>query len=139
MSQRNKKIRPLVKVSNLRKINYDKKNLDLWSKIVKKRANYVCEYPGCNKRDYLNSHHIYSRIHSNTRYDPDVGICLCPTHHTLGQQAAHKDPDFKDIIIKNRVRTQEFYDNLRKKAYQTVKNDLTFKKKWFEYLMNFDI
>lgn len=77
-----------------------KKECDkLWAELVKKRADYKCEY--CGKTNYLNAHHIYSRSNNSTRHDPENGIALCSGHHTLSSQfSAHKTPaDFMDWIV----------------------------------------
>jgi hypothetical protein len=101
----------------------DKLLMNLWQEIVKTRADYVCEYPGCNKDKYLNAHHIHSRSKKSVKFDPDNGMCLCPFHHSLGNDSAHKSPDFKDIIIKAGVRTKEFYKMLTTRANNTAKLD----------------
>ena len=98
--------------------------MDLWQKIIKSRAGYKCEYPNCYKTDYLNAHHIYSRIHKSTKFDPDNGMCLCSGHHTLTSLSAHHDPDFKDIIIKAGVRTAELYQKIKMRAFTPAKLDL---------------
>ena len=62
-----------------------------WSELVKHKAGWKCEY--CGKRDYLNSHHIYSRSKKSTRWHVQNGICLCVGHHTFSSTfSAHKTP-----------------------------------------------
>ena len=112
------------KIDSLIKRPTDKELLGLWQQIVKLRAKGVCEYPNCGKKEYLNAHHIYSRSHKSTRYEPDNGMCLCSGHHSLTRNSAHKDPEFKDIIIKAGVRTVDFYTTLRFRAFQPAKLDL---------------
>lgn len=94
-----------------------------WAEVVKLRAKNKCEYPGCNKTEYLNSHHLYSKSHFSTRYDPDNGMCLCSGHHSLNTESAHKDPGFKDTTIKFEVRTKEFWDKLERRAKSPAKID----------------
>lgn len=111
----------------------DKKELDkLWRecallKYGNKRGNY-CEYPNCKKTDYLNVHHIYTRSHYSTRWDIDNAMILCSGCHSLNTNSAHHDPDFKEIIIANGIRTREFYDKLRMRAFTPAKNDLNLIK-----------
>jgi len=114
-----------IKVSTLLDRPSERCLLDLWREVVFLRAGYRCEYPGCRRgnREYLNPHHIYSRIHGSTKFDPDNGMCLCSGHHTLNENSAHHDPEFKEIIIANGVRTREFYDKLRMRAFSPCKND----------------
>jgi len=102
----------------------EKELLDLWQQIVKLKAGYKCEYPNCHKTDNLNAHHIYSKIHKSTKFDPDNGMCLCSGHHTLTNLSAHHDPDFKETIIKNGVRSTEFYQKLKMRAFTPSKIDL---------------
>lgn len=104
------------------KYKYMKKDklIELWAKVCKLNIS-KCEYPNCNNMDRLNAHHIISRTNNATRYDPFNCMILCSYHHTLGECSAHKDPDFKDIIIANKVRTKKFFIELRQRANKTVK------------------
>lgn len=100
----------------------------LWAEVVKLRAGNRCEYPGCIKTSNLNAHHFYSRSRRSVRYDPDNGICLCPYHHSLGNDSAHKDPNFKDIILgrmgHKAIRAEEWYQIITRRAYTPAKLDL---------------
>lgn len=113
------------KLHSLIKKPSDRQLLGLWQEIVKTRAKYRCEYPNCIKNQYLNAHHIYSRSHKSTRYDPDNGICLCSGHHSLNNNSAHKNPDFKEIIINSGIRSKQFWDILERKAKSPAKLDLS--------------
>lgn len=90
-----------------------------WSRLVKLRAGGKCEY--CGKSSPLNSHHIYSRSKKSTRWDVDNGICLCVGHHTFSSEfSAHKTPlEFLEWLIG--YKGQDWVDNLRIRANQTVK------------------
>lgn len=112
-----------VKIKDSRKKS-EKDLLNLWQELIKLRAGYKCEYPNCPKTEYLNAHHIYSRIHKSTKFDPDNGMCLCSGHHSLTSLSAHHDPDFKDIIIKSGVRTAELYQKIKMRAFTPAKLDL---------------
>lgn len=94
---------------------------ELWSKLVKVRAWFRCEY--CWKDKYLNSHHIFSRNNWSTRFDLDNGICLCVWCHTMSSKfSAHKTPlEFAEWIIDKRW--QEWYDNLKLKAKKVRDKD----------------
>lgn len=85
-----------------------------WSKLVKLRAGNQCEY--CGKRDYLNSHHIFSRSKRSTRWYPQNGICLCVGHHTFNSNfSAHKTPlEFVDWLVNSKG--ENFINTLRVKA-----------------------
>lgn len=121
-------IKPITKIqySDIIKTKkqLEKECMNLWQKIVKLRAGNKCEFPCCNKTEYLNAHHIYSRSRRSVRYDIDNGICLCAGHHSLNNDSAHKNPDFKETIIKNKVRTKNFWDILERKAKIPAKLDL---------------
>jgi len=113
----------------------DRHLLKLWAEKVKERSGYRCEYPCCTVRtSQLHPHHIYSRRHAATRYDPDNGMCLCAHHHTLGSESAHHDPDFKEKIIAGGVRTRVDFDFLRYKKETITKNNQEFKDWWFDFL-----
>jgi len=110
----------------------DKHLLKLWGEVVKLRAGNKCEYPNCHvQAKYLNPHHYYSKRNTSTRYDPKNGICLCSYHHTLGVEAAHKDPNFKDIIITSGVRSEDWHWDITERKNRVVKkNDAFFKDGW---------
>lgn len=99
-----------------RKVSVKKlqKHLDsLWSEKVKERDNFSCVV--CAKKEYLNSHHIYSRTNFSTRWDIDNGITLCSGHHTLKSDfSAHKTPtEFVEFLVKRYG--QKFIDDLKNK------------------------
>lgn len=102
---------------------------ELWSKLVKARAWFRCEY--CGKTNYLNSHHIFTRNNYSTRFDLDNGICLCSWHHTMSKSfSAHRTPlEFAEWIIEKRGETRYFNLKLkshkvRDKDYDKVRNNL---------------
>lgn len=93
---------------------------EAWSKLIKLIAGNVCEYDGCNKTDYLNSHHIFSRSNKSVRWALNNGICLCAGHHVLNGNSAHKAPlDFTDWLIE--YKGQDFIDELRLEAHSIKK------------------
>ena len=94
---------------------------ELWSKLVKVRAWFRCEY--CWKDKYLNSHHLFTRNNYTTRFDLDNWICLCSWHHTMSKSfSAHRTPlEFAEWIIARRW--QERYDNLKAKSKQIRDKD----------------
>lgn len=70
-----------------------------WSKLVKLRAGNKCEYCGTTTKQ-LHSHHIYTRSRKTTRWDEKNGLCLCASHHVLGNFSAHKSPlEFTEWLI----------------------------------------
>ena len=72
--------------------------LKLWGKIVIMQAGNRCEYPGCTVNyTQLHPHHYFNRGNKSVKYDPLNGISLCHLHHTHGNQAAHLDPDWKEV------------------------------------------
>ena len=113
----------------------DKKLLAYWREAVLERAGHRCEYPECTVNyTQLHPHHFYTRSITSLRYDIDNGICLCPYHHTMGPYAAHRDPDFKDIIIERGVRSEAWHDKLIEKRNQRVKNTTAYKLECLEKL-----
>jgi len=114
----------------------DIKLLHLWGQAVIERAGHRCQYPDCNiNYTQLHPHHLYSRRYVTMRYNLDAGIALCPTHHTLGGFSAHKDPDFKSILIATGVRSEEFFDDLRWEKNRTQKNTAAWKMECYQKLL----
>jgi hypothetical protein len=112
-----------------RKKRMEKECLRLWQEIVKARANYRCEFPGCRKDSCLNAHHVFSKgTHKQVKVDPDNGICLCSLHHALGKESAHKDPFFYEKILGEKegyeaIRSRRWLNNLERKAWSFYKVD----------------
>lgn len=55
-----------------------------WSRRVRKRVDYRCEWPGCEVSGASDTTgaHIYSyRRHVRLRRNVDNGLCLCQPHH----------------------------------------------------------
>jgi hypothetical protein len=100
------------------------KELDsLWREAVILRDGSICVYPGCKKTEHLNAHHIYSRSRKSFRWDTENGVSLCAFHHSLGNDSAHKSPDFKRTLIEYEVRSKNFLDKLEMRAKTPAKID----------------
>ena len=96
-------------------------NDKLWSDLIKKNAGFKCEY--CGNESRLNSHHIFSRRNYAVRWYDKNGICLCVSHHILGNFSAHKAPiEFVEWMKEKRGII--WYNDLRIQAAKTVKTDL---------------
>ena len=90
-----------------------------WAKLVKLRAGNKCEYCGTTTKQ-LHSHHIFTRSRKSTRWDELNGICLCASHHVLGNFSAHKSPqEFTEWLIE--YKGQDFIDRLRVKSHNLSK------------------
>jgi len=104
------------------------KTLDIqWSKRIKERAGYRCEY--CGSTSNLNSHHIVRRTIHNVRWYYPNGICLCANHHMFSNEfSAHGLPlEFSEWVRKKRG--EAWYDDLcvqRRENYT--------KEYWRDYL-----
>ena len=117
------------------KVISDTKLLKFWGQAVIERAGRRCEYPDCNIHyTQLHPHHLYSRRYVTMRYNLDAGICLCPSHHTMGGLSAHHDPDFKSVLVATGVRTEEFFDKLRAERNRIQKNTAAWKLECYERL-----
>ena len=72
-----------------------KRCLELWAKVVKQRANNVCELgkflrTSCSE-GYLNAHHVENYwTNKALRYAPENGVAGCPGHHKFYKDSAHK-------------------------------------------------
>ena len=73
-----------------------------WAIDVKKRAKGHCEVEKCNKRKWLNAHHIYSRNHMALRHNIENGVALCVKHHFWAHQCGM---EFAEWIVNKRGQT----------------------------------
>ena len=72
----------------------DKRLLKAWGRVVKKRAGNKCEVCATEGKvtgGKLDPHHVVGKRNRRLRYDVRNGVCLCPKHHTLGNESAHQD------------------------------------------------
>lgn len=61
-----------------------------------KRAGGKCEV--CDKKEYVNTHHVVGRRNLMLRWDVRNGVALCPLHHVFGKESAHQNPVwFQDV------------------------------------------
>ncbi|MEW6215759.1 MAG: hypothetical protein AB1478_11275, partial [Nitrospirota bacterium] len=106
-----------------------KRYLDyLWGTIVILRADKRCEL--CYRASKLEAHHYFTRrMHGNTRWDIDVGVCLCHGCHQW-KSLSHSET-MRDLIIK-RIGQKEF-ENLKIRASMVGKIDF---KMWELVLMS---
>lgn len=96
----------------------DKALDNLWSELVKLKANNKCEV--CGKTRNLNSHHVYSRAKRSVRWSVENGYTLCVGCHIGLKFSAHKTPnDFAEWS--KRDRGQSWFDLLAAKAHQISK------------------
>jgi hypothetical protein len=73
------------------------KRLDaLWRDAIRARDGVCCRY--CRKNVGTATHHIFSRRHKATRWDPQNGILLCFYCHI---RLAHEDPEiFREFLLR---------------------------------------
>ena len=110
--------------------------MKLWGKIVIERARHQCEYPCCTVNfTQLHPHHYFNRKNKSVKYDPMNGIALCHIHHTHGNQAAHLDPDFKEIWLASGKRPEGWIEELTKRKNQVVKDNDEYRLKWKQELL----
>lgn len=93
---------------------------DLFSKLVRERANHTCEHCGkyCGpKHEYgrLDCSHFFSRRHNATRWEPLNAAAHCFTCH---QRLGESPPVFTDWIKRH---LGHLYDILEEKHNQIVK------------------
>ncbi len=74
--------------AEMRKVNWQKKADEMWSKVIKQVGH--CER--CFATDkQLHSHHIIGRKAFAYRHDVSNGVCLCASCHTMSAWSAHND------------------------------------------------
>lgn len=99
----------------------------LWSECVKIRDWYKCVY--CGKKEYLNSHHLFTRARKATRWDIVNWLTLCSGHHTLSSNfSAHQTPLEFFEWFENRV-WRTWIDELARKSRRALKVTPDFIKK----------
>ena len=93
----------------------------LWSEVVKIEYNYQCQVEWCEKTEYLNSHHIFTRSRKSTRWDIDNWICVCAWHHTLNSDfSMHKTPYDASIWLDG-IKGRDWMHKLMRKSQQICK------------------
>lgn len=95
-------------------VRYKNKATRLWGEYVHLRDR-VCV--ACGRGDgKLDAHHILPRTFMATRTDESNGVLLCASHHQLGRESVHQDPQFA-VELYTRLLGVDGYAALRKKAY----------------------
>jgi len=136
----------LIIGSSKRKKYLKIKCLKLWAAIVKERAGYKCEFPGCSKSSKygykMDAHHFISRGASVAlKYDVENGVCLCFIHHMRGIDSAHGGVNFaakfigmtKKHLQMNKRYNENWFNKLELKAQSTGQLDLELE---YLYLKN---
>jgi hypothetical protein len=81
----------------------------------------------------LDPHHVFSREEKSIRYDAAYnGIWLCYNHHCF---AHNNSREFRKIIIYNKVRTREWWDELVRRKNQIVKFNNSYRIEQKEILL----
>ena len=100
-----------------------------------KARDKKCVFCGNPKIDELESHHIFKRGKSATKYDLDNGIALCKAFKGCsGHWKAHNTYEMK-VWIKNYL--GEKYDLLDKKSYELKKWTEKEKKQLLNYFKEY--
>jgi hypothetical protein len=55
----------------------------------------------------------------------------------MGGLSAHRDPDFKSILVATGVRTEEFFDRLREERNRVQKNTAAWKMECYKKLSHY--
>jgi len=64
-----------------------------WSREVRERDDYTCQFPGCGKQSKsIDTHHIAMRsLRPDLKRDTSNGICLCRPHHNWVSKVENRD------------------------------------------------
>jgi predicted glycosyltransferase len=114
----------------------DRKLDTAWAKLVKLRSGNVCEY--CGTPRYIQSHHIFGRHNTATRWLPSNGVCLCIEHHTAsGSFSAHltiakfikwleitKGVEFVDLLRLESNKAAHFSDHEKRELLEMLNHEI---------------
>lgn len=100
-------------------VSYLTKKADLlWSEAVKINYSYACQY--CGKKEYLNSHHLFTRSRKSTRFDIDNWICLCSGHHTLSSEFSAHQTWNEFFLWLEWIKGRDWIMDLSKRSQQVI-------------------
>ena len=103
---------------------------NIWKSAVKVNAGHRCEVCGRGTPEVqLHSHHSCGRKHTSLRWCLANGFCLCATHHTMGRESAHEDPQWFDQVSRD-LRGEIWYNEIKQ-----VKNQINK----FDYATNLEL
>lgn len=77
----------------LKKLEKRQLNLQFrdWALKVKERDRWVCAI--CQRKEFLDAHHLFPREIKALRFELDNGITLCKSHHRFSfELSAHQNP-----------------------------------------------
>lgn len=85
----------LASVHNVRaNARYSNQQHRMFRKIVLDRAGHRCQAIDNGKRcrvtERLQAHHLV-RLQTQTNYDPNKGVALCPKHHAIAEKQARRE------------------------------------------------
>jgi hypothetical protein len=122
--------KPVKKVKSAKKTS-ERTVLNLWREIVLSQANHKCEYPNCTVNyTQLHPHHYFNKKNKSVKYDPLNGIALCHLHHTNGNNAAHLDPNWKEIWLASNKRPSWWLEELTIRKNLIVKDNDEYRRQW---------
>ena len=107
------------------------KQLDnIWKSAVKVNSDFKCEVCGKGSDQVqLHAHHYIGRTHTSLRWCLLNGFCLCASHHTMGRESAHEDPQWFDKVARD-LRGEIWYNEIMQ-----IKNKINK----FDYETNLDL
>ena len=110
-----------------KKKEVEKKCLELWAKIVKKRFPTCVK---CGKSSYLNAHHIFSRRYKSLFLNPDNGISFCRGCHLYFAHCFYEEA--RDIYIN--LLGEEKYNELKELCQSNQKVTLPWLEEKYKEL-----
>lgn len=64
--------------------DYNSKEYKSWRQQIRKRDNFICQWPNCHSKRSIQVHHILPwSDYPGLRYHINNGICLCKYHHNM--------------------------------------------------------
>ena len=105
---------PIVKTITTKRLNQllngrNKKAYREWREYVLKRDNYTCQYPGCNRKEKIEVHHIRKFASAkHLRFITGNAVCLCSIHH---DHIFNKEYMFEELFFRIAVKNEREYKN----------------------------
>lgn len=119
--RKKKKRKYIRKIGDNRKAYAD----ELWSKLIKHKAGWKCEYCQSSITKGLSAHHLGLKKNYRMRYSIINGMALCSKHHLYTAHTKQPQEQIKWYEWVKSVRGEDIWDRLDLMRKNPSKSDLT--------------